>query len=140
MERLLQPSSSSSICSSRFPSRTSPFLPRLRSSSLGFVSSHRPESRRVSSISCKSFQIPSLYLPIGSNKTNNSLNESPQTEESKPNPEFLKRIVTTVSEQRKVFTFYVLITGNYESMDLRRYLFTSMLLKCFNFIVNRVSV
>ncbi|KAL1215678.1 Chloroplast protein FOR GROWTH AND FERTILITY 1 [Cardamine amara subsp. amara] len=100
MERLLQPSSSS-ISSSKSPSRTSPFLPRIRSSSLAFVSSHRPESRRVSSISCNSFQISSLYTPIGSNNTNNSFNGSPQAEESKPNPKFLQRIVRMVSEQRK---------------------------------------
>ncbi|KAG7540323.1 Urease accessory protein UreH-like transmembrane domain [Arabidopsis thaliana x Arabidopsis arenosa] len=106
MERLLQPSSSSSssISPSKFLSRTSPFLPRLRSSSLGFVSTHRPESRRVSSISCNSYQNPSMYTSIGSNKTNNSFNGSPQSEESKPNPGFLTRIATTASEQRKTLS------------------------------------
>ncbi|EOA16880.1 hypothetical protein CARUB_v10005106mg [Capsella rubella] len=103
MERLLQPSSSSSKL---VPSRTtSPFLPRLRSSTLGFVSSHRPESRRLSSISCNSFQNPSAYMPLGSNKTNNSFNGSPKSEESrKPNPGFLQRIVTTASQQRKTLS------------------------------------
>ncbi|CAA7016581.1 unnamed protein product [Microthlaspi erraticum] len=107
MERLLQPSSSSSTISpSKFPLRTSHFCPRLRSSSVGFVSSHRPESRRVSSISCNNLhQNQSASTPIGSNKSHNSFNGSaqlsPETEESKPNLGFLQRIATTVSEQRK---------------------------------------
>uniref|UniRef100_A0A1J3FL42 Urease accessory protein UreH n=1 Tax=Noccaea caerulescens TaxID=107243 RepID=A0A1J3FL42_NOCCA len=105
MERLLQPSSSSTISTSKFPLRTSHFCPRLRSSSLGFVSSHRPESRRVSSISCNSFQNPSASMPIGSNKTSNSSNGSaqlsPETVESKPNLGFLQRIASMASEQRK---------------------------------------
>jgi len=129
MERLLQPSSSSSsISPSKFPSRTSPFLPRLRSSGLSFVSTHRPESRRVSSISCNSSQIPSLYTPIGSNTTNNSFNGSPKSDESKPNPGFLTRIATSASEQRKVFNF------TFCSVVIRNlWMLTSMLTKCFNF-------
>ncbi|KAG2318578.1 hypothetical protein Bca4012_055216 [Brassica carinata] len=97
MERLLQPSSSSTISLPKFPSRNPPLLPRLR-----FVSSNRPESRRVSSISCSNLQNP--Y--VGSNNTNHSLNESPSSfpraGETKPNHGFLlQRIVTTASEQRK---------------------------------------
>ncbi|ESQ53608.1 hypothetical protein EUTSA_v10025471mg [Eutrema salsugineum] len=108
MERLLQPSSSSTISPSKFPLRTSPFLPRLRSSSLGFVSSHRPQYRRVGSISCNNFQNPSAFTPIGSNITNNPSNgcltSSPEAEESKPNPGFLQRIVSTASERRKTLS------------------------------------
>lgn len=117
MERLLQPSSSSTISTSKFPLRTCHFCPRLRSSSLGFVSSHRPESRRVSSISCNMFQKPWASTPIESIKTNNSSNGSaqlsPETEELKPNLGFLQRIVSTASEQRKVFNFTFLIFGDY---------------------------
>ncbi|KAJ4880793.1 high-affinity nickel-transport family protein [Raphanus sativus] len=96
MERLLQPSSSSTISPSKFPWRRNlPLLPRLR-----FVSSNRPESRRVSSISCSSLQNP--Y--VGSNKTNNSLNVSLEAGESKPNHGFLQRIVTTAAEQQKTLS------------------------------------
>lgn len=107
MERLLQPPSSSS--SPKFPSRASPFLPRLRSPSLGFLSSPRPESRRVSSISCGSFQNQSGYTTHkGSDRALNSLNgPPPYSGESKPNPGSLQRIVgAAVSEKRKVFTFF----------------------------------
>ncbi|VVB10258.1 unnamed protein product [Arabis nemorensis] len=109
MERLLQPSSSSSFSPSKFPSKTYPFLPRLRSSSLSFASSYRPESRRVSSVSCNNFQNPSSNNSFnGSNQTNNSFNGPPssslKSEESKPNPGFLQRIVTTASEQRKTLS------------------------------------
>ncbi|KAJ0252160.1 DsbD_2 domain-containing protein [Hirschfeldia incana] len=98
MERLLQPPPSSS--SPKFPSRASPpFLPRLRSSSLGFLS-----SRRVSSVSCKSFQNQSAYTPKGSNLSINSLNGPPSSGESKPNPGSLQRIVGAVSEKRKTLS------------------------------------
>ncbi|KAJ4913931.1 high-affinity nickel-transport family protein [Raphanus sativus] len=106
MERLLQPPSSSS--SPKFPSRASPFLPRLRSSSLGFLSSRRPESRRVSSTSCNSFHNQSGYTTHkGSNRAinSNSLNGSPCSGESKPNPGSLQRIVgAVVSENRKTLS------------------------------------
>ncbi|KAF8112228.1 hypothetical protein N665_0065s0014 [Sinapis alba] len=106
MERLLQPPSSSTISSSKFPSRaSSPFLPRLRSSSLRFLSSHRPESRRVSSISCSSFLNQSAYTPRRSNTAINSLNGLSPSGESKPNPGgSLQRIVGAVSEKRKTLS------------------------------------
>ncbi|KAH0940677.1 hypothetical protein HID58_000314 [Brassica napus] len=95
MERLLQPPSSSTISSPKFHSRASPFLPRLRSSSLGFVS-----SRRVSSVSCSSsFWNQSACTPKRCNLATNSVNG-----ESKPNPGSLQRIVGAVSEKRKVET------------------------------------
>ncbi|KAL0726037.1 hypothetical protein Bca4012_022130 [Brassica carinata] len=104
MERLLQPPSSSP----KFPSSRAspPFLPRLRSSSLGFLSTYRPESRRVSSISCgSSFQNQSAYTYKGSNLAINSLNgPPPPSGESKPNPGSLQRIVGAVSEQRKTLS------------------------------------
>uniref|UniRef100_A0A0D3BL78 Uncharacterized protein n=1 Tax=Brassica oleracea var. oleracea TaxID=109376 RepID=A0A0D3BL78_BRAOL len=99
MERLLQPPSSSTISPSKFTSRNPPLLPRLR-----FVSTYRPESRRVSSISCSNLQSPF----VGSNQTNISLNGSPSSSpvagESNPNHGCFQRIVTTADEQRKVFT------------------------------------
>ncbi|XP_010446983.1 PREDICTED: uncharacterized protein LOC104729704 [Camelina sativa] len=107
MERLLQPSSSST---SKFFTKTSPFIPCLRSSTLAFVSSshhhHRrlESSRRLSSISCNAFQNPSAFTPLVSNKTNNSFNGSLKSENSKPNPGFLQRIVPTASEQRKTLS------------------------------------
>ncbi|XP_013731053.2 uncharacterized protein LOC106434742 [Brassica napus] len=95
MERLLQPPSSSTISSPKFHSRASPFLPRLRSSSLGFVS-----SRRVSSVSCSSsFWNQSACTPKRCNLATNSVNG-----ESKPNPGSLQRIVGAVSEKRKALS------------------------------------
>ncbi|CAN8327674.1 unnamed protein product [Cochlearia groenlandica] len=98
MERLLQPSSST-ISASKLSTKTSPFLPRLRSTSLGFVSSRRRElQRRVSSISCNNLKNPFAFSPIRSVKTNDSFNGS--SPKSKPNPPgFIQRIVA--SEQRK---------------------------------------
>ncbi|KAH0894592.1 hypothetical protein HID58_057021 [Brassica napus] len=99
MERLLQPPSSSTISPSKFTSRNPPLLPCLR-----FVSTYRPESRRVSSISCSNLQSPF----VGSNQTNISLNGSPSSSpvagESNPNHGFFQRIVTTADEQRKTLS------------------------------------
>ncbi|XP_009106209.2 uncharacterized protein LOC103831976 [Brassica rapa] len=95
MERLLQPPSSSTISSPKFHSRASPFLSRLRSSSLGFVS-----SRRVSSVSCSSsFWNQSACTTKRCNLATNSVNG-----ESKPNPGSLQRIVGAVSEKRKALS------------------------------------
>nr|VDD47981.1 unnamed protein product [Brassica oleracea] len=102
MERLLQPPpSSSTISSPKFPSRASPFPPRLRSSTLGSVS-----PRRVSSVSCSSFWNQSAYTPKRCNLAINSLNGPPSSRESKPNPGSLQLIVGAVSEKRKVMTFF----------------------------------
>ncbi|KAF2586024.1 hypothetical protein F2Q70_00033916 [Brassica cretica] len=99
MERLLQPPSSSTISSPKFPSRASPFLPRLRSSTLGSVS-----PRRVSSVSCSSFWNQSACTPKRCNLAINSLNGPPSSRESKPNPGSLQRIVGAVSEKRKTLS------------------------------------
>ncbi|XP_010516099.1 PREDICTED: uncharacterized protein LOC104791818 [Camelina sativa] len=106
MDRLLQPPSSSSLTLSNSQSRASPFLPRLHrldSPSLTFASSRRPESRRVSSISCFFRHNPSPDTSPGLYQTRDSLFPSPKPDESKPNPGFIERIVRSF-EQRKTIS------------------------------------
>lgn len=112
MDRLLQPPYSSTIAPTKSkPIASSPFLPRVHS--LTFASSRRAESRRVSSISCLFRQNPSPNTSPGLNQTQNFLfkspSSSPESNESKPNPGFLKSIMKANCEQRKVTINFTLM-------------------------------
>ncbi|KAL1212308.1 Chloroplast protein FOR GROWTH AND FERTILITY 2 [Cardamine amara subsp. amara] len=112
MDRLLQPPSSSTIPPSKSKLlASSPFLPRVHS--LSFASSRRLESRRVSSISCLFRQNPSPNSSPGLNQTQNFLFKSPfsslETNASKPNPGFLKRIMNANYQQRKTVSVGTII-------------------------------
>ncbi|ESQ50840.1 hypothetical protein EUTSA_v10022725mg [Eutrema salsugineum] len=110
MERLLQPPSFRTVAPSKSQPRASPLflrVHRLDSSGLSFASTRRSLSRRVSSISCLSRQIPSPNTSPVLNQTRNFSSESPsscpEADKSKSNPGFLERFVRSC-EQRKTIS------------------------------------
>lgn len=101
MDRLLQPPSSSILPPSKSQLRASPLLLRVHRLDSPSLTSASP--RRVSSISCLSRHNPSQITSRGSNQATNLLSSSPKADESKPNPGFLERIVSSY-EPRKTLS------------------------------------